>query len=71
MSTFSLLSFTELSDFLHHLDTRADSAIKISDLYLADRKTRTLSLGLDTVPPQGAPTWTVDKDWLKGKASIN
>ena len=62
--------FTELSDFLHLLDTRADMAVKGSKKHSAERKTRVLSQELDSSPPQGAPAWTVGKDWRKGEYNI-
>ena len=62
-----ILNFcAELTEFLRQLDTRADTAIKESKKHSAERKERVLSDPLDSSPPQGAPSWTISKDWLKG-----
>ena len=63
---FILLFCAELTDFLRQLDTRADAAIKDSKKHSAERKERVVSDPLDSTPPQGAPAWTINKDWLKG-----
>ena len=58
--------FTEFTDFLQHLDGRANAAIKDSKKFAAERKGRVVACPLESLPPTGAPSWTIKKDWMKG-----
>lgn len=57
---------SELTDFLKHLDGRANAANKDSKKFTAERKGRVIAAPLKSLPPTGAPSWTVSKDWMKG-----
>ena len=61
-----LFLIPELTDFLQHLDTRANAAIKELKKFAADRKARVIGNALESLPPAGTPSWTINKDWMKG-----
>ena len=66
----NILQFAELTDFLQHLDARANAAIRDSKKFAAERKGRAVATPLESLPPTGAPSWTVKKDWMKGIINI-
>lgn len=58
--------FIGLVDFLKALDTRADVSVHSSKHYAMQRKLRRDGVPAETLPPIGAPKWTVSKEWRKG-----
>ena len=68
MFLYTLCSFvfTELTNFLQHLDGRTNAAIKESKNYAANGKVRVIGNALESLPPAGAPSWKINRDWTKG-----
>ena len=50
------------------LDKRALLKNKENTKHVPDRKERSLGNSVpSSVPPSGAPKWTISKEWLKGE----
>ncbi len=48
------------------LDKRVDNMTKENKKHVPERKERSFGGSLTSVPPAGAPKWTLCKEWLKG-----
>lgn len=52
-----------LTDFLSKLDERYDNKVKKDGTAMA-RKQRRMGCKSSSRPPEGAPRWTVDPEWI-------
>ena len=67
--TLSHLIIVELIKFLEELDRRADEARKEMKKHVPERKERIVGTIQDSLPPNNAPKWTIDRNWLKGEVT--
>ena len=58
---------TELNSFLKTLDDRINVNEKESKRHSAERIKRVEGSLHHIVPPNGVPSWAIDKEWIKGK----
>ena len=63
MCIFMLLLHAGLSDFLTKLDERYNSKVKKDGTAMA-RKERKMGSLATTRPPDGAPRWAIDPQWI-------
>ena len=63
-------TLTELGTFLKTLDERVELEKKNSKRHTTERLERVEGSVIHSFPPAKAPSWCVDKEWLKGTLTM-
>ena len=70
LCTSIYLCYVVLNNFFQELDKRVTTQLQnAKKRNVPERREREIGATISNCPPPAAPSWTIDKDWLKGNPS--